>query len=75
MEAHDLDGYITKRVVTVDQALADGTYDEWPELLVDIPVTHLYALSVLARRRGLSVPDLIAAIVEQRAREEIRALL
>lgn len=75
MTGHDLDGYITKRVIAVDAAQADGSYADWPEIPVDLPVEHLAVLRLLARRNGVTLSDLIAAIAERDARVQLMELL
>ena len=72
---HDLDGYILKRAIDVDDAVADGSYDYWPELQVDLPVDVLEPLRLLATLKGVTVSSLLAAIVHKAARDDLKALL
>jgi hypothetical protein len=72
---HDLDGYILKRAMAVDDAKADGSYDNWAELQVDLPRDILGPLLFLARKKGTTVASLIAAIAEKEARDDLKAFL
>ena len=72
---HDLDGYILKRAMDVDDAKADDTYDDWSVIELELEPADLYVLHHLARKKGISLSGLVAAIAEKRARDDLRALL
>ena len=72
---HDLDGYILKRAMNVDDALADGSYEDWPEVEIQLPVDVLGPLRLLAEIKGTTVTNLIAAITHKAARDDLKALL
>jgi hypothetical protein len=69
---YDLYGYITKRAMDRDDAEADGTYDTWPEILIDLPSWERNVYAYWAMKEGVDVDDLICAVVEKRAVEFLR---
>jgi hypothetical protein len=71
----DLSGYITKRVISRDLAEADGTYEDWPELEIELSRMHTAVLSAWAKQEGVELDDLIVAIVTSAAVRVFREML